>query len=562
MAILKNTTVVGTESLQLPVGNTAQRPASPVASQMRYNTTTAGVEIYTGGTNIWQSSSTRGVRATGGTVYDVEVEGTTFRVHVFTTVGNSTFTVSRAGVVEYLIVAGGGGGGNATGTNWGAGGGGGAGGLLTGFSTLTPQAYTVTVGAGGAGATQGSSANGTNGSNSVFNALTAVGGGAGASANNTAGSGGSGGGQGYFQGGAGTGTAGQGFAGATNGGVTPSSGGGGGAGQVGFPGADNLPGRGGQGLPLTISGNMMFYAGGGGGGYYNANLNTANGGGGGGGNGGRPSTSVSNAGLPGTPNTGGGGGGGSGAASLGAGAAGAGGAGGSGIVIIRYPLQSEPDIIAPRVSNNNLVLDLDFGQSVRDLNTYNSPLVVINDAELNGFTGTLANGTSTFGLRSTRAGLLFDGADDRLNTNLFRSFNQFLSVECWYRGTRTSRNHLWNFVGENLHCNFNDGIGLWMYWNGSGGNRVRYNGNFTDGLIKHLVFTHGGSTNKVYLNGVELPIADQGGTQTFSNIGAGGFNVGDTPFGGEMFILRIYESELSAAEVAGNFNATRWRFGV
>lgn len=37
-----------TGGLFLPVGTTAQRPASPVAGQMRFNTTTGSVETYNG----------------------------------------------------------------------------------------------------------------------------------------------------------------------------------------------------------------------------------------------------------------------------------------------------------------------------------------------------------------------------------------------------------------------------------------------------------------------------------------------------------------------------------
>lgn len=37
-----------TGGMYLPVGTTAQRPASPVTGMMRYNTTTSLVEIYNG----------------------------------------------------------------------------------------------------------------------------------------------------------------------------------------------------------------------------------------------------------------------------------------------------------------------------------------------------------------------------------------------------------------------------------------------------------------------------------------------------------------------------------
>jgi len=72
-----------------------------------------------------------------------------YKVHTFTTTGNSTFTVTGSGNVEYLIIAGGGGGGGSL-SNQVGGGGGGAGGYRTSSSSaVTAQAYTVAVGAKG-----------------------------------------------------------------------------------------------------------------------------------------------------------------------------------------------------------------------------------------------------------------------------------------------------------------------------------------------------------------------------------------------------------------------------
>jgi hypothetical protein len=141
MATLKNTTVNDTGYLQLPVGNTAERPVSPTNGMMRYNTTTASYEAYVAG--IWIT------------------------------------IVSAPLTIEYLVVAGGGGGGAITA------GGGGAGGFLTGTvsNLLTNIAYAVTVGTGGAGATadtgNNSNSKGVSGSNSIFNNIIAAGGGGG-----------------------------------------------------------------------------------------------------------------------------------------------------------------------------------------------------------------------------------------------------------------------------------------------------------------------------------------------------------------------------------------------
>lgn len=109
-------------------------------------------------------------KATGGDI--IQTDGT-YWYHAFRSSG--TFTPTQSLSCDMLIVAGGAGG------SFDEAGGGGAGGLL-GFNTqsLTAQAYTVTIGAGGTGGIN-ASRKATNGSNTTFQGLTAtVGGGAGA----------------------------------------------------------------------------------------------------------------------------------------------------------------------------------------------------------------------------------------------------------------------------------------------------------------------------------------------------------------------------------------------
>ena len=336
MAQLQNIQISDTGFLNLPAGTTGQRPGSPVAGQIRYNTTLNITEYYDGA--VWRPISDTSAEATGGTVVDTEIGGVPYRVHLFTTVGNSTFTVTKGGEVEYLIVAGGGGGGG-----WG--GGGGAGGFLTGFTRLTPQAYTITVGGGGTRGTSAYSSGGDGANSSAFGFTSIGGGGGGHYSGNTGRSGGSGGGGGILESDttgfgsvAGVGTAGQG----NNGGrgrARPGSvyWGGGGGGGAGSPGEDaplgGRGGNGGTGLSSNMLGSNIFYAGGGGGHSPGQESTTSTifsrGGLGGGGDGGRHNYFVGKNARDGAPNTGGGGGGAHGDS-------GTIGTGGSGIVIVRY----------------------------------------------------------------------------------------------------------------------------------------------------------------------------------------------------------------------------------
>jgi hypothetical protein len=334
MAQLKNTTINDTGFLQLPSGTTAQRPAGAQQGQMRYNTTLGLVEWYDGTYAAWFPAGVVSPIATGGTVTNISQGGVNYRVHTFTTVGASTFTVTRSGSVEFLIVAGGG----AGGANHA--GGGGAGGVLTGRSSVTPQAYTITVGTGGAPLASSTTATsaGLTGGNSSALGFTSFGGGIGGNRNDVASTspgqpGGSGGGGGGAQAAfaanyaAGSSTPGQGNAGGTA--IDLYGGGGGGASEAGKPGigTNTNSGNGGIGISLAILGTATFYAGGGGGGYNRfLGNNNGSGGAGGGGNGGINS---GDSGTPGVANTGGGGGGGGAGGTPGS-------AGGSGIVVVRY----------------------------------------------------------------------------------------------------------------------------------------------------------------------------------------------------------------------------------
>jgi hypothetical protein len=259
--------------------------------------------------------------ATGGSV----TNSGSYRIHSFTNIGATTFTVASTITIDYIVVAGGGSGGV------GRGGGGGAGGVLAGTTTLTAGNYTITVGGGGDSVFNDNQGN-DGGSSSIGTLIVATGGGGGGSWINYGGrNGGSGGGaSARLPVDGGSGIAGQGFAGSTRlDGTT--GGGGGGAGAV-------ASGRDGAiGITSTLTGTTRYYAGGGGAGANNGSLQHGIAFGGiyqqangtyGGGNG-ASTTGTKQPFQDAVANTGGGGGGQEGFG-------GNSGAGGSGIVVIRY----------------------------------------------------------------------------------------------------------------------------------------------------------------------------------------------------------------------------------
>ena len=299
---------------------------------------------------ISSSTTTQNTSVPSATGGDVITTDGTYWYHAFLYSG--TFTPLKALTADCLVVAGGGGGGRRWDSSEPGGGGGGAGGYRTSIGgsalSLTAQAYTCTVGAGGVGGNTGNPGNGFKGSDSVFSSITSTGGGYGGGYLNAGGTGGSAGGHGRDKttaitaGNQGGYSPVEGYAGgrAQQGGNGTGCGGGGGAGAAGNDGTSSVAGTGGIGTynaltnALTIgqlsSGN--YYVAGGGGGTYASGSGNGTGGAGGVGGGGSGATNYNGTAGAGTANTGGGGGGGGGDA----GTSYTGGSGGSGIVIVRY----------------------------------------------------------------------------------------------------------------------------------------------------------------------------------------------------------------------------------
>lgn len=369
MATLQTTTFQNTDSVTLPVGNTASR-SSPVTGMLRYNNASGvdKLEFYDG--SGWRSVTgfSQGLIGSGGQTTYYQNGGI---VHIYTSVGSHTFTPAHTGNVQVLVVAGGG----SSGYDW-AGGGGGGGVLYNrSFPVTTGTPYPVTVGGGGSRVGRGG--------NSNFGPISALGGGHGGSWNNSnasnsfvnpgpaqgSGGGGSNGGDGpvpnRYRMPPGIGTEGQGFPGGSamrfnsSGDNCHWGGGGGGAGGRGEDAPDDRDDArncdGGPGLANDTLGHTLYWGGGGAGGAHHgyAYCNGGVGGGGGGaiyhgtplrppsnrlGIGGGQAYSTSTPWGPGSfdafgyanggggaNNTGGGGGGGQYGAN-----------GGSGIVIVRY----------------------------------------------------------------------------------------------------------------------------------------------------------------------------------------------------------------------------------
>ena len=256
--------------------------ASLVGANMAFSldTFTLHTRIAAGvGADKWQKAGAGSLPpaiATGGTETTITDNGKTYRVVTFT--ANGTLTVTKDGLVDFLVVGGGGGGGGCQNQgNRGAGGGGG--GQVLAISPMFAKAgtYPIIVGAGGSrGLSQrpGMVLAGPGGLSSALG-ITALGGGKGghmdgAGPNNDGGSGANGGGgadaiDGQGQAGPSIFPAGMGYAGSPSGSNLAGGGGGGATGDA--TSAETSPGaNGGPGYSSTITGTPVVYAAGGHGG--------------------------------------------------------------------------------------------------------------------------------------------------------------------------------------------------------------------------------------------------------------------------------------------------------
>jgi hypothetical protein len=578
MATLTSLDIDDTGHLTLPSGTTAERPNSPQAGYIRYNTTLQVVEYYDGAgwrraDNLVSSSATGAVTTT-----EVIENGIPYTVYTYT--GTGSLTIDSSGEIEYVVVAGGGGGGG-----WGGGGGGG--GFIQGTSLVTAQTYTITVGGAGAslGRNPGYVYGGDGGDSSIvgtgFN-ITADGGGGGAPwSDNTGRTGGSGGG------GSGNNTTrssyveGQGYAGGSGPGTTASNpyrghGGGGGAGEPGENGPSprqrTIGGKGGDGRCTTIKGFPMWFSGGGGAHSPGAETSeVAYGGKGGGGIGGNYYNPF-NA-YPGGTNTGGGGGG-----AYGAEPNGTTGPGGSGIVIIRHRKKTTSRLSQPlRIPQEGLMIHLD-ASNPDSYKYHQTPTVWRNIA---GFTGNATvYGRPTFE-QTTAGGLVFDGgavyAEIPFSTEGM-DFSAAQTICMWLRPTeddgnrRNPYNQAYGGSGTITHepaGNFN------YYYGTNGANASPYVGKgsgFTVGegpnnelAMITVVRDQDANITRWYKNGVwDGNTSDAGSYKRTANgssnilIGLGYTNY----YVGSIYEVMVYNQGLSDVAVKQIYEATRSKYGV
>ena len=140
MGSFQQTTFSSSSNIRLPNGTISQR-SSPSNGMLRFNTQNNQdlIEFYDG--SAWRpvTGFSQGALGSGGqTLYRRNGKF----VHLFTSVGNHTFTPAHSGTVQVLIVGGGG----SAGYDWAGGGGGGGFVYNRSYPVNSRQGLTVTVG--------------------------------------------------------------------------------------------------------------------------------------------------------------------------------------------------------------------------------------------------------------------------------------------------------------------------------------------------------------------------------------------------------------------------------
>jgi len=187
--------------------------------------------------------------------------------------------------------------------------------------------------------------------------------------------------------------------------------------------------------------------------------------------------------------------------------------------------------------------------------------------------GTLQNGV---GFNTANGGFWeFDGVDDKIEVNTFPTqvFNGPCTFDAWVYWNDDSRSTiLGNFDqgGGGHDINFEKVASrqLRFYWDRGSVNAFSSVNAVAIGEWQHVIIVRNVSANtvKFYVNAVLISTVTGAGsnipsTGTTFRIGADTRN-GSTVTNGDIPIVRMYNTILTAAEVTQNFNAQKSRFGL
>src|SRR5210317_2159406 len=238
-------------------------------------------------------------------------------------------------------------------------------------------------------------------------------------------------------------------------------------------------------------------------------------------------------------------------------------------------------LVSSRPYRSSVILnDLDVHLDAGDKDSYSGSGTAVTDLTSNSLNATLVGGVGFTDFYWT-----LDGTNDYIRSaNLFSTignpdtFSQGVWIYPTAEGVVCSITNsatpevAYHFSSMEIIESAGDPVPYFGLWNGAGitsdsGSAISYN------TWWHMVQTYAAATNsmKGYINGSEVASAtvsfdsphDDGESTQHHLFGAtDGTNMGDgSYYNGRMSEIRIYNGELSAADVLENFNVTKTRYG-
>ena len=209
----------------------------------------------------------------------------------------------------------------------------------------------------------------------------------------------------------------------------------------------------------------------------------------------------------------------------------------------------------PKIITDGLVFCMDAGNTQCFISGESTCTDLVKD-----LTGTLSG---TVYSSDGNGSFSFDGSNDIINLgNQSIGGTTALSVLAWVYLDDTSNTTI---IGKYASNNWNIGIysGLWFGIKTSGWGGITGDNPPTNEWA-HVAGTWDGSTQKVYINGVENQSGSKTGTITYGSQdviignleGATGFY-----YDGKIGPILVYDKALTATEITQNYNTQKSRFG-
>jgi hypothetical protein len=219
----------------------------------------------------------------------------------------------------------------------------------------------------------------------------------------------------------------------------------------------------------------------------------------------------------------------------------------------------------PNIITNGLVLSLDAANT----KSYPGSGTTWRDLSGNNNSGSLVNGPT---FNSANGGsIVFDGNDDYISIS--QNINPpNITLEFFYKAListpyeyliSNARDCCGPQNGYELHIV--NGVPRFSIWNST---QLGLNGTTTlINQIYHITATYDGLQLKIYQDSVLTSMINStlgiGSSPSFNlAIGGMGFNPAVYNLTGNIYVGRVYNRALTAAEISQNFNATKTRFGL